>query len=166
MFYDFLYHKGNSLQVLAADGGIEKVFDFRHGYENRIDKLWGRERWIVNNDLYCGKVLDLNQATSSSIHYHKKKTETFHVIYGKCFVSVFASVAGEPFDRSSETVLIMRTGDSLTLGPFTPHKFYCSEEQLGCTILEISTPHSDEDVVRIEQSKLLVKEEYGSSIRS
>ena len=42
-------------------------------------KGWGYEKWIVNNDLYCGKVLFFERGKKCSWHYHKVKDETFYV---------------------------------------------------------------------------------------
>src|SRR4051812_37450647 len=43
------------------------------------DKIWGREIWITNTALYCGKHLLLNKGYQCSLHYHKIKDETFHL---------------------------------------------------------------------------------------
>ena len=46
-------------------------------------KGWGYEKWIVNNDLYCGKVLFFERGKKCSWHYHKVKDETFYVQSGE-----------------------------------------------------------------------------------
>ena len=40
-------------------------------------KGWGREIWIANNDLYCGKILDIRKGKKCSLHYHKLKRNPF-----------------------------------------------------------------------------------------
>ena len=45
-------------------------------------KGWGRELWIANSELYCGKILELNEDKRCSIHYHKLKDETFYILSG------------------------------------------------------------------------------------
>jgi hypothetical protein len=42
-----------------------------------VKKGWGSELWLVNGDLYCGKILRFNKGKKCSLHYHKLKTETF-----------------------------------------------------------------------------------------
>jgi mannose-6-phosphate isomerase-like protein (cupin superfamily) len=42
-----------------------------------VEKLWGREEWIVNNELYCAKRLIVDPGFSCSLHSHNIKDETF-----------------------------------------------------------------------------------------
>ena len=46
-------------------------------------KGWGYEKWIVNNDLYCGKILFFERGKKCSWHYHKVNDETFYVQSGE-----------------------------------------------------------------------------------
>ena len=39
-----------------------------------VPKGWGREVWIANGDLYCGKILEINKGKRLSLHYHKIKS--------------------------------------------------------------------------------------------
>ena len=48
-----------------------------------VPKGWGYEKWIVNTDEYCGKLLFFNEGKRCSWHYHKKKDETFYLQSGK-----------------------------------------------------------------------------------
>ena len=41
-------------------------------------KGWGYENWLVNTELYCGKILHFNHGKQCSLHYHKIKDETFY----------------------------------------------------------------------------------------
>jgi hypothetical protein len=41
-----------------------------------VPKGWGREIWIANGDLYCGKILEINKGKKCSLHFHKIKTES------------------------------------------------------------------------------------------
>ena len=45
-------------------------------------KGWGHEKWIINNNLYCGKLLSFDKGKKCSFHYHKIKTETFYLQSG------------------------------------------------------------------------------------
>ena len=46
-------------------------------------KGWGYEKWIVNKDEYCGKLLHIIKGKKCSWHYHKLKDETFYLQEGK-----------------------------------------------------------------------------------
>jgi len=54
----------------------------------RVKKLWGEEWWIVNRKEYCGKQLFLKRGYRSSLHYHKKKDETFYVFKGLVLMEI------------------------------------------------------------------------------
>ena len=41
-----------------------------------VNKLWGYEIWIENNEKYCGKHLHVVPGKKCSVHYHKDKKET------------------------------------------------------------------------------------------
>ena len=103
----------------------------------QVEKVWGTEEIIVNNDLYCGKFLNIAPGYQCSLHYHVVKDETFFVAVGK----VDMQVGDEAF--------VLNEGESVRILPGTPHRF--GSRSLA-VIIEISTPHSDDDVVRLEPS--------------
>ena len=75
-----------------------------------VPKLWGYEKHLVNSELYCGKILvALPNGMACSIHYHKKKTETFHILKGRLHLQLFA-LDGRLTEQS-----VLNPGDSLTL---------------------------------------------------
>ena len=43
------------------------------------DKAWGYELWIVNHELYCGKLLVFEKGKKFSMHYHLIKEESWYV---------------------------------------------------------------------------------------
>jgi len=98
-------------------------------------KIWGREEWIVNNPVYCGKFLYLTKGKRCSLHYHKNKDETFYVLRGKVLMEVD--------DREK----IMKKGDIQHITPLTKHRFSGLENSV---IIEFSTHHEDSDSYRIE----------------
>ena len=101
-------------------------------------KVWGEELWIANNSLYCGKILRINKGYRCSYHSHPIKDETFYILKGE----VLMRFEGNEFT--------MKSGDSLRVFPGQYHSF------TGLTdseILEISTHHSDDDVVREDESR-------------
>ena len=48
-----------------------------------VPKGWGYELHIVNKESYCGKILHFIKNKRCSVHFHKKKDETFFLSKGK-----------------------------------------------------------------------------------
>jgi len=109
----------------------------------KVAKKWGEEIWIINNDRYCGKYLRINKGACCSLHYHPKKMESFMCIKG--LVMLFVQSENE-----LKSFIMERDDKVITLMPETPHAFQGMTE--GATLLEISTTHNDEDVVRLTES--------------
>lgn len=120
----------------------------QQGPEERehISKLWGFEEILYNGPEYCAKLLWLLPGFQCSLHYHKVKHESFIALDGLIRVEYYEG------NTHYETILSGHRRDRLTLPPGTPHRFW-SMGSTGGLILEVSTTHSDEDVVRIEPSK-------------
>ena len=60
-----------------------------------VEKTWGKEIHIENNDMYCLKILMCNKDKWSSEgkwHYHKKKDEVFYPTEVKSFVGIWRSL--------------------------------------------------------------------------
>ena len=51
-----------------------------------VPKGWGYEKWIVNKEEYCGKLLYFEKGKRCSWHYHKLKDEVFYLQSGKMIV--------------------------------------------------------------------------------
>jgi len=101
------------------------------------EKKWGCEKLIVNNGKYCGKFLILNKGFMCSIHFHKIKDETFHVLKGKTILEL--NGVGHKLE----------TGDTVHVPIDTPHRFIGIED---CELLEISTQDIKSDSYRQTQS--------------
>jgi len=101
-------------------------------------KSWGSEEWLVNNQLYCGKILTLNEMMMCSVHFHKLKDETFYVLNG--------DVA---FLKNNK-VFVLSKGESLHVPINTPHCF--GSMNGGAKIIEISTQHFEHDSYRVTKS--------------
>lgn len=104
-----------------------------------VNKVWGAEQWIVNNEDYCGKLLIIKGGAMSSYHAHPIKRETFIVLLGHVEITV-----------EGEGKVYAPLEEPITIEPGQKHKFTAVTD---ATILEVSTPHSDGDVVRYEESK-------------
>ena len=103
-----------------------------------VEKLWGREIWLVNCEDYCSKILELKVGCHSSTHHHKKKKETFYCLEGTPTLDVEGKVY--KLDNTKEPVTIL---------PKQKHSFW---SKVPARILEVSTTHDEEDVYRFKKS--------------
>lgn len=117
-----------------------------------VQKDWGWETWIVNNDLYCGKLLTIMPGFQCSLHFHPVKHETFHVLEGRIELDLENKMKDV---RRGHRMVVMHKGDSITLPPWTPHRFRVPKGHPQATLVEFSTRHDDEDVIRLEPSREL-----------
>lgn len=105
-----------------------------------VDKVWGKEEWLVNCDKYCCKRLYLDKGAVSSLHYHPQKQETFIALSGQTGLHIDGKdYMLNPYSRPK------------TIYPEQKHQFIGLSEDI--VILEVSTYHSDEDVVRLSESR-------------
>ena len=104
-----------------------------------VPKVCGEELWLVNSDKYCGKLLTINKGAKGSYHYHKIKEETFFCLYG----DVLLTIQGEEHHLGS-------TSNPITVNAGDMHSIEGIRESV---ILEVSTPHNDDDVYRLTESK-------------
>lgn len=109
----------------------------------RVAKAWGEELWIVNTSLYCAKWLVLNQGWQCSLHHHKIKDETFHILEGLVKLEL------------GDEIVVLSPGNTVHVPTGTKHRFAGLE---ASHILEISTHHSDGDVFRDEPSRPMVSD--------
>jgi quercetin dioxygenase-like cupin family protein len=105
-----------------------------------VQKGWGCEIIIVNNDLYCGKILRFNKGAKFSMHFHMKKMETWYVTSG---LFTFRWINTTNADVIEET---LKPGDTITNYVGEPHQIICLEEG---DIFEVSTTHFDSDSYRV-----------------
>jgi len=84
---------------------------------NFVPKGWGYERWIVNNELYCGKELFIAKDKRLSLHYHKLKDETFWVLSGEVYMHSYDSPELDRFMLNWDEVMA-----------FPPHTFKIRQE--------------------------------------
>lgn len=102
-----------------------------------VEKVWGKEIYLADSELYCGKKLILEKGKRCSMHYHQDKDETFYVDSGKVLLEYNV---GEDFEES-----ILVEGDSKRIYPEQWHRFSGLEDSV---IIEISTHHKDSDSFR------------------
>jgi mannose-6-phosphate isomerase-like protein (cupin superfamily) len=107
-----------------------------------VEKGWGKEVWIENNDKYCGKLLHINKGKQCSWHYHKLKEETFYLQQGRILL-----LYGWDDDIAKADKLILHSGDSFHVPIGLKHRM---KGLLKTNVLiEFSTHHEDSDSYRI-----------------
>src|SRR3989344_3241451 len=104
----------------------------------KVSKTWGHETWLENNEKYCCKVLFVKKRFQSSLHYHKKKDETFVITSGHIRLEL------------GSDVMYLRPGAFIRIPPGTRHRFTGMEDSV---IMEASTHHDEADSYRLEKSR-------------
>jgi mannose-6-phosphate isomerase-like protein (cupin superfamily) len=132
---------GDSQEILSGA-------DERRGIMNRarqpvriVPKGWGREVWIANNELYCGKILEIKQGKRCSLHYHKIKNESFYLRSGRLLVRV-----KENADSAVVEEFEMKPGDCMDVPSGLVHQMEALEDS---ELYEFSTQHFDSDSRRL-----------------
>tara|TARA_R110002020_G_scaffold76558_2_gene193920 strand:+ start:3395 stop:3754 length:360 start_codon:yes stop_codon:yes gene_type:complete len=108
---------------------------------NIVSKGWGFEKWIVNCEEYCGKLLYFIKGKRCSWHYHILKDEVFYIQSGKILVKYSE---GDDLELANETVL--SSGDNFHVYRGLRHQMIALEDT---QLFEFSTQHFDEDSHRI-----------------
>ena len=105
-------------------------------------KRWGHELWLVNNDLYCSKLLVFDIVDAKcSMHFHKNKTESWFVYKGE-FEVQYIDTAG-----ASIKIIRLKEGEALHIPSLAPHQII--SKSVGATLIETSTRHDDSDSYRV-----------------
>lgn len=112
-----------------------------------VPKGWGEERWIHNDELYCGKILILRKGKCCSLHYHEQKTETFYLASGNLIMELTDLEHARMNPPQILEKFTMSAGDALLLEPGMVHRFTGVADVTE--IFEFSTQHFDSDSRRI-----------------
>lgn len=112
-----------------------------------VPKLWGTEYWYVNTDRYCLKFLKINPGFQCSVHKHLKKDETFIGLMGTLELIVYRGAGPD-----GSVVVGLHPGKTFHIPPDTLHSFLAYNVTW---VMEVSTHHSDDDVVRVRESRKL-----------
>jgi quercetin dioxygenase-like cupin family protein len=108
--------------------------------ECKIPKGWGHEIIIINDPLYCGKILVFKKGAKFSMHYHKIKDETWYVNSGEFIYRWIDLDNGELHEQN------LKQGDTVRQLPTQPHQL---EALTDGEVFEVSTQHFDTDSFRI-----------------
>lgn len=106
-----------------------------------VKKGWGYEKWIVNKEEYCGKLLFFKQGKRCSWHHHKIKDEVFYLQSGKMIVR-FSE--GDDIQKAEE--ILLEAGQNFYIYPGLRHQMEALEDS---ELYEFSTQHFDEDSYRV-----------------
>jgi mannose-6-phosphate isomerase-like protein (cupin superfamily) len=101
----------------------------------RANKPWGQEVLHVNTSFFKVKTLVVNPGEALSLQYHNQKEEFWYILKGRGTISCGMYI----FDALP--------GTTLHILPGVHHRVEATEP---LEILEVSSPHSDEDIVRLE----------------
>jgi mannose-6-phosphate isomerase-like protein (cupin superfamily) len=110
--------------------------------DNIVEKKWGREIILHNDENYCGKLLQFNKGAKFSMHFHIKKIETFYVNKGKLVLKYIDTKDASTYIKE------LNVGDVIEIEPSDPHQIFAEEDS---EIIEISTQHFDSDSYRIDK---------------
>jgi len=108
---------------------------------NFVPKGWGFEKWIVNTEEYCGKLLYFVKGKKCSWHYHKLKDETFYIQSGKILLKY-----SDDDEMNYADEIILNKGDKFHIYRTLRHQMFALE---NTELFEFSTQHFDEDSYRI-----------------
>ena len=116
-------------------------------HPKKVDKEWGYELIIHNDEKYCGKILFIKKGCCISLQFHKKKTETFYLQSGELLCKFSEQ---EEFISPEEMKIVkMYSGNVKEIPVGFIHQVFAIEDS---TIIEFSTQHFDEDTYRISKS--------------
>jgi quercetin dioxygenase-like cupin family protein len=115
------------------------------GKPKKVDKEWGHELWLANNEKedYCGKILFIKKDCSTSLHFHSKKHETFYILEGKLKVDMVNTLIGKKVSYT------LKEGETFEIERNDPHKLIAHKGSVK--FIEISTFHEDSDSYRISR---------------
>jgi quercetin dioxygenase-like cupin family protein len=106
-----------------------------------VSKGWGYEKWIVNCEEYCGKLLFFKRGKRCSWHYHKVKDEVFYLQSGSLMVYY-----SDDDDIKKACQKILSPGENFHVYRGLRHQMVALEDS---ELFEFSTQHFDSDSYRI-----------------
>lgn len=106
-------------------------------------KGWGYEKWIVNGEKYCGKILHFNSVGNKcSMHYHKLKSEHFFCRAGSFLLKLSWN---DNVETAEEKVMLVGHIIEIPIG--LRHQMIALEDH--SELIEISTQHFEDDSYRV-----------------
>lgn len=106
-----------------------------------VPKGWGFEKWIVNCNEYCGKLLYFVKGKKCSWHYHVLKDEVFYIQSGKILLKY-----SDQDDLDDANEIILSRGENFHIQRGLRHQMLALEDT---ELFEFSTQHFDSDSHRV-----------------
>ena len=108
-----------------------------------VEKTWGRELWLVNNEEedYCSKILEINEGGGTHVHFHMLKHETFYVLSGTLYLRLIDTSNAKCKEHE------VKEGEIVEIARGVPHKLMARKGNVR--LIETSTYHRDEDSYRV-----------------
>lgn len=110
---------------------------------NFVQKSWGYEIWITNNEKYCGKILFILKGRQCSFHSHLLKDEVLYIAHGQCQFTIHDP---EIHEKEEEDIFILEAGEAWHVTPGVIHQMRALSD---VKIMEVSTQHFDSDSYRV-----------------
>jgi mannose-6-phosphate isomerase-like protein (cupin superfamily) len=108
----------------------------------RVEKTWGYELWVHNDNEYCGKLLVFTKDRNRfSMHYHLIKKESWYVQEGR-FQFNWIDVENGKLQGTT-----LEKGQSVLIERGLPHQLIALQD--NSIVFEVSTEHFDEDSYRV-----------------
>ncbi len=120
-------------KLIKASGiKLQNKMECELSHHYGVDKFFQYGCAIIScvNREYCKKIIMLLPGQCNPVHVHKKKEETFHVLYGEVVISL------------GETEKMYKEGELIVVERNVPHSF---KSENGAVLEEISTTHYTDD---------------------
>jgi len=106
-----------------------------------VPKGWGFEKWIVNCEEYCGKLLFFVKGKKCSWHFHKLKDEVFYIQSGEILLRY-----SHDDDLAKAKEIVLKKGDKFHIPRGLRHQMFANQDT---ELFEFSTEHFDSDSYRV-----------------
>jgi|ERR1041384_1732017 quercetin dioxygenase-like cupin family protein len=103
-------------------------------------KAWGSEKWLINNDKFCGKILYINKGAKFSGHFHDLKEEIQFCYKGALILRYIDKNNGKLLENN------INVGDIINIPRLQVHQLEALENS---EIFEVSTTHWESDSYRV-----------------
>lgn len=145
------------LKAMLNENKIELGSNFdleiSHHYGVKKFEKYGCFLFNIINKQYCKKILVMLPNQKHPLHFHKRKEETFHILFGE-LVSILDERKHKLFP-----------GDLLDVKPGTWHEFYAGKN--GCIFEEVSTTsYQDDSFYQDQKIQSLKREQRKTSLKS
>lgn len=133
---------------------LGNTLDLEVSHHYGLNKLSKYGCVLINciNRKYCKKILVLTKKQRHPLHFHKRKEETFHILYGL----LYSKIDGK--------LNILKPGDQILVKPNAKHEFWAGSN--GCVFEEVSTTSYKNDSFYLDKEiKKKIRTERKTNIK-